>query len=216
MRTGSKAEKPKNGKGSCAGKIESRKDTNNKKRGNKTKLRGMLIALPVIAVLMIVICAVSYFADSQLSIFTFGRSKDDLVGPYELAWVTDGDTVRVKIEGETVTVRLIGIDTPESALEDESENTPEGKLAAERLKEILDGGPVWLEYGEELYDKYGRTLAYLYFDGGEQMAEDVLLKEGLAQTLIIEPNDKYADRFCRIEKEAKKAGAGFWGTGFFK
>ena len=70
-----------------------------------------------------------------------------------------------------------------------------------------------LEYDQELTDRYGRTLAYVYVDG--ELLEDILLREGLAVTLVMEPNIRYQKHFEEIENQARKSGAGFWGTGFF-
>ena len=62
-------------------------------------------------------------------------------------------------------VRLIGIDAPESANEDEEKNTEEGITATEYTRSILLNKDVFLEYDKELIDKYGRTLAYIWVDG---------------------------------------------------
>ncbi|MBQ5439800.1 MAG: thermonuclease family protein, partial [Clostridia bacterium] len=85
-------------------------------------------------------------------------------GPYEVVKVVDGDTIKLDIDGETTTVRLIGIDTPESVHPDQTKNVPEGKLASEHTKDLLGKSDVFIEYGEEPYDRYGRVLAYVYID----------------------------------------------------
>lgn len=133
---------------------------------------------------------------------------------YEVVWAIDGDTLLIAITGQEVSVRLIGIDAPESVHREVEKNTPEGEQASQWMKSFIQGKKVSLEYDEELNDRYGRTLAYVYVDG--VLLEDILLREGMARTLIMEPNTRYQHHFEQIEKEARESGAGFWGTGFFR
>ena len=133
---------------------------------------------------------------------------------YPVIWALDGDTVLLRIDEKDVTVRMLGIDAPESVHHDETKNTPEGEIASAWLKEYLKGRSVALEYDRELTDQYGRTLAYVYLDG--ELVEDAILKAGMARALILEPNVKYEKHLLESEREAKKNGAGFWGTGFFE
>lgn len=50
----------------------------------------------------------------------------------------------------------------------------------------------------------------------ETMYNKVLLQEGYAKVMMVEPNIKYAADFETLEAAAKEAGKGFWGTGFFE
>ena len=74
----------------------------------------------------------------------------------------------------------------------------------------------YLEYDVSSEDQYGRMLAYVYLDDGETMIERILLSEGLASIMTVQPNSKYADEFYNIQKKAREEGKGFWGTGFFE
>lgn len=140
-----------------------------------------------------------------------------------LVRVVDGDTVVVRRDsGETIKVRLIGIDTPESVNPDTSKNTESGKTASDYVKrELPVNQTYYLEYDEEKEDKYGRTLAYLWYtndiiepENDEYvsvfMLNAVLLKKGYATTMRIEPNVKYADMFERIKNNAKESKAELW------
>lgn len=135
------------------------------------------------------------------------------VETYPVVWVIDGDTLLILKDGEEVSVRLIGIDAPESVNRDETKNTPEGEIASAWLKDFIAGRPVALEFDEELVDRFGRTLAYVYTEG--VLLEDEILRAGMAVTLAMDPNTRYAKHFASVEREAREAGAGFWGTGFF-
>ena len=131
---------------------------------------------------------------------------------YDVIRAIDGDTLMISMYGIETTVRLIGIDAPESVLPDEEKNTVEGEQASLWLKHYMAGKQVTLEYDQELNDRYGRTLAYVYVDN--MMLEDVILTMGLARALTMEPNIRYQHHFETLEKEARDSGSGFWGLDF--
>jgi micrococcal nuclease len=121
--------------------------------------------------------------------------------------VVDGDTVEARIGGEVEDVRLIGVDTPETV----KPGTPVqcfGPQASHFSKGRLTGERVRLVFGVERRDVYGRLLAYLYLDG--RLYNGALLRHGLARTLTIPPNDRFAPRFERIQLAAARAGRGLW------
>ena len=138
-----------------------------------------------------------------------GKSAPELHGLYDVVRVVDGDTIIVDIDGAETRVRLIGVDTPESVHPDDTLNSEHGKIASDYTSALLTGKQVYLEYGEEMTDKYGRTLAYVFLSD-KTMVEEELLKSGMAEVLTIEPNSKYASYFQCIEDEAKRSGSGFW------
>ena len=137
--------------------------------------------------------------------------------------VVDGDTIWVTNDAypDGVKVRYIGIDAPESVHEDESKNSPAGKLVAKFNSQILKkyDYEIYLEFDEEKYDEYERLLAYAYvydFDNDKYISvQDMLLSEGYCKTLEIEPNTKYAKHFAELEAKAKEENKGFWQNGTF-
>lgn len=78
--------------------------------------------------------------------------------------VVDGDTIAVIADGgDHVSVRLIGIDTPESVAPQEERNCVEGSLASDHMKALVEEGDVlWLQYDTSVSDRYGRLLAYAW------------------------------------------------------
>lgn len=130
----------------------------------------------------------------------------------------DGDTYVVKSEnGEEATVRLIGVDTPESVAPESygKENTEEGKEVSDIVKDKLhEGDTVYLEFDVSSEDKYGRMLAYVYLEDGTMM-QDWLLENGYAKTMTIQPNSKYAEHFAEIQHKAAENKVGLW-NGFFE
>ena len=74
---------------------------------------------------------------------SFHRKVSDWLNPqpkqpeflYDVIRAVDGDTLLILINGEEISVRLIGIDAPESVHSDISRNTEEGRFASKRMKE---------------------------------------------------------------------------------
>lgn len=129
----------------------------------------------------------------------------------------DGDTYVLSVGGVENTIRLIGVDTPESVAPENynKENTEEGKEASEAIKNKLhEGDTVLIEFDTSETDRYGRFLCYVYFEDGT-MVQDWLLENGYARTMTIAPNVKYADHFKEIQKKAAEDKVGFW-NGFFE
>lgn len=139
-----------------------------------------------------------------------------LYGSYYVKYVIDGDTFIADIDGTETKIRMIGVDTPESVSYDKNENTEEGMMAAEYTKQLLQDKEVWIEYDQVPLDRYGRALAYVYLDAyGTVMVQDILLVNGLANCMRIEPNTKYANRFAEIQEQARQNGIGFWEYDFW-
>ena len=124
---------------------------------------------------------------------------------------TDGDTLEIskRIRG-TTTVRLIGVDTPETVDPDEPVE-PFGMEASAYTKDALKGRRVRLEIGQDPKDDYGRLLAYLWTEGG--MFNEDLLARGYGRLMIIEPNDAYEGCLTAAEHAAKGEELGLWADG---
>ena len=144
------------------------------------------------------------------SFLTLSSAKSATYGPYEVVRVVDGDTYKINIDGTEQTVRLIGVDTPESVSSDESKNCVEGKDASVYVKNLITGKMVYLEYDAGQTDKYGRVLAYVYYEGVQ--LEKILLEMGYARTMTIAPNVNYADEYAKIQTNARESNTGFWET----
>jgi micrococcal nuclease len=123
--------------------------------------------------------------------------------------VVDGDTIEVRFGGGVEDVRLIGVDTPET-VDPEAPVQCFGPRASRFQHHLVEGRRLRLVFGVERRDAYGRLLAYAYI--GHRSINAELLRRGLARTLTIAPNDRYAARFARLELAAARAGRGLWGA----
>lgn len=143
--------------------------------------------------------------------------------------VVDGDTVEARIGGEVEDVRLIGVDTPETVKPGAAVECF-GPQASRFLKRLLEGERVRLVFGAERRDRFGRLLAYAYLGGAGSgapaapaegrrrsslppaLVNAMLVRRGLARTLTIPPNDRFAPPLRRLELRAARAGRGLWGA----
>ncbi len=156
--------------------------------------------------------------------------------------VLDGDTIRCRfyssvVEGvDTVPVRLIGIDTPETS--------PRKKNVPVQIREIEKSGIIYLHKRERItrgevaklgleakrfvenilkniyavvvetdiqpFDRYGRVLGYVWLPDGRMLNKEIICK-GYALPLTIPPNVKYSKIFTECFKRAIEKKLGLWG-----
>ncbi|WP_268036823.1 thermonuclease family protein [Algoriphagus sp. PAP.12] len=149
-----------------------------------------------------------------LILFFFGLSfysySQERHGPYKISKFVDGDTFWIKGEnGKAIKIRLTGVDTPEVEWKGLTSEEPFGKEASEFVKKFLKGKKVLLEYDIQRYDRFGRTLAYVYLEDSAFLNAH-LLEVGLAQVATFPPNVKYVELFTEIQKKAREEGIGMW------
>lgn len=126
--------------------------------------------------------------------------------------VVDGDTLVVEIDGAEESVRLIGLDTPESVAPGRPVECY-GREASARLEELVPPGtPVRLERDIEARDMYDRLLVYAYrAEDGLHLNLDQLV-QGYAEALPYPPNTTLEDELASAEREARAADVGLWST----
>lgn len=120
--------------------------------------------------------------------------------------VYDGDTLTVRLAQspeKPVKVRLIGIDTPELKVGEF------GEAARNYLRSLSLGQDVKLVYDAERFDKYGRTLAYVYLKDGTFINAS-LLEKGYARVMVIPPNTAHREEFDNIQENPTEKHTGIW------
>jgi micrococcal nuclease len=138
--------------------------------------------------------------------------------------VIDGDTVEIRYaNGTTETVRLLGVDTPETppntVSAGEFEGIPDteagrdhlvswGGNATEFAERTLAGTEVRLVVDPESDRRggYGRLLAYIYVDG--ENFNSLLLSNGYAR--LYESEFRLRDSFATAEATAQQERIGLW------
>lgn len=134
--------------------------------------------------------------------------------------VTDGDTIRVRIEaseaagisvGAEVPVRYIGVNTPE--IHPVVERF--GPEASELNTALVSGRRVFLELDAQMWEQRegweNRLLAYVYLDAqGNAMVNVILVAMGFAFATPYEPNVRYETLFQSLEDTARGRTLGVW------
>ncbi len=123
--------------------------------------------------------------------------------------VVDGDTIHVDRGGREDTIRLIGMDTPET----KKPNTAVecfGHEASDHLGLLLPiGTRVRLERDAEERDRYDRVLAYVYREDGV-FVNLAMVTDGYAGQLTIPPNVAHAAELTDAARGAREQGKGLW------
>ena len=136
--------------------------------------------------------------------------------------VVDGDTIIVNIDGYgDVSVRMIGVNTPESVASEEylkkkgTTNSREGKDASDFTKDLLkDTDVVYLQKDTSETDPYDRLLRYVWLEVPEdafsieevsdKMVNAILVKEGYAEAVYYAPDGMYKEYFNTLEDDLEK------------
>jgi len=123
--------------------------------------------------------------------------------------IVDGDTIYVQLADRVEKIRYIGVNSPEIHHPIKGEE-PGGRDAAEVNRRLVDGRHVRLELDVRARDRYGRLLAYVWAGGTMVNAE--LVRLGYAQVMTVPPNVRYQDLFIKLQREARDAHRGLWGS----
>lgn len=135
----------------------------------------------------------------------------DESGLYKVQRVIDGDTISVSINGKNETLRLIGMDTPET-VDPRKPVQCFGREASTKAKEILTGKMVRLESDstQSNRDKYQRLLRYVFLEDGT-FFNKLMIGDGYAHEYTYQSNPyKYQAEFIKAEKQARENNRGLW------
>lgn len=165
-----------------------------------------------IASLLIFIIAVLYTLTTQSGwLKNAGKTiQQNDPGLYSINHYVDGDTIAVDMNGSVETIRMIGVDTPET----HKPNTPVqcfGPDAAQHTKDAISKfGKVRLQADplDTNRDRYGRLLRYVYLPDGSLWNEQ-LIKQGYGFAYLSFPFQK-KDQFAADQKAAQSAKLGLW------
>jgi len=119
--------------------------------------------------------------------------------------ITDADTVECEGIGK---IRLIGIDAPERS------QRPFGQMSDSVLRAIVPiSSTIDLEFDASAKDRYGRTLAYVWYNG--HMVNWQLVRNGWAMSLRYPPDVRYSVVMSEAEEFARKERRGLWNLNGF-
>lgn len=135
-------------------------------------------------------------------------------GLYRVVKIVDGDTVKVSIDNKIETIRMIGVDTPET-VDPRRKVGCFGKEASDFTKKTLSNQNVKLEadvlFGDR--DKYQRLLRYVFLSDGQNFNQ-VLIENGYGHEYTYNSIPyKYQKIFKQAEVDARDNSRGLWAKG---
>ena len=189
-----------------------------------TKKQQLLLVKLAILVLILIISGIGFFSNNQKKISnklnasqTQVESTVDFSGydkskkyTLEVGKVADGDTFHVRLDGKEFKIRLLLIDTPETAKEGKAAQ-PFADQAKQRTEELLKKAKKVegkFDVGDYT-DKYGRALMYVYLDG--KLLQQTLVEESLARVGYAHPpNTSLLKDLQKVEDQTKKKKKNIW------
>ena len=127
--------------------------------------------------------------------------------------VIDGDTIQANMQGKVETIRLIGINTPET-VDPRKPVECFGREASAKTKELIEGKTVKIETDptQDTHDKYSRLLAYIFLEDGTNINKK-LIEEGYAYEYTYERSYKFQTEFKTAQHDAEQQKKGLWAPG---
>ncbi len=127
---------------------------------------------------------------------------ESIGGGWRSREVVDGDTLVVAGPGGEVTVRIVGINTPEGGecFYDEATDALAALVADRDLVLVADRSDV---------DQFGRALRYVETADGVDVGAE-LVAGGFAIARRYPPDEARADRYAQLQRDAQAAGRGLW------
>lgn len=143
----------------------------------------------------------------------WGQAKEAAVekqpGLYKVVRFVDGDTIAVDMNGASETVRMIGIDTPETHKPNAAVQCY-GPAASSYVKNLISGKSVRLEADPKSTnrDRYERLLRHVYLPDGQLVALEII-KNGYGFAYTQFPFTK-SDQFIAAQEQARSGVKGLW------
>ena len=175
--------------------------------------RVQLVPVALLTIMAVVFCVSTSDAEKGQ------RARQDLAYPsesfsgdsaYRVLSVVDGDTIKIEYKGGSETVRLIGVDTPETV----NPNWPLEVFAKEAsafTTNLLVGETVYLRFGNEARGKYDRLLAYVFRAPDGLFVNLEIVRQGYGNAYIKYPF-KHMELFRHYEARARDSRKGLWGV----
>lgn len=158
-----------------------------------------------------------FFAGYAMFTTSFGLQREDAVVSEEKAAefvpvmrVIDGDTLVVEIDGVEETIRIIGINTPETVAPRKPVECF-GQEASAKARNLLEGKEVRLEADstQNERDKYGRLLRYVFLSDGSDFGKTMIF-EGYAYEYTYQTPYVYQEEYKQAQTDARSAQRGLW------
>jgi micrococcal nuclease len=169
---------------------------------------------PLLLVIVIVLVLAGYSYTDVRELFALPPGGSAVpAGSYRVVKVADGDTITIDKDGAHQSVRLIGVDTPET-VDPRQPVQCFGEEATRAVRALVADKIVRIEtdssQGE--YDTYGRLLAYVFAPDGT-LVNKYLIAEGFGHEYTFRIPYTYQADFRAAEADARLAQKGLWSPG---
>lgn len=116
----------------------------------------------------------------------------------------DGDTFRIKYQGKTQSIRLLGIDAPESNKTRYKYLECFGTEAKNYLKSLIDKKKITFQFdsSQDQKDIYDRLLAYVFLD--DENINQTMIEDGYAKEYTYKTAYNYQSQFKQAEQSAQE------------
>lgn len=183
----------------------------NKLWSKKTRKNiSVLFVIVMILMTVSIIKSPSISFDINFSVLGNRKSKQNNDKFYQVVKVVDGDTIKVEKDGKVSTIRLIGINTPETK---DPRKPVEcfGVEASNKMISLVNNQNVELENddSQDNKDKYGRILRYVFLTNGTNV-NYLMIKEGYAYEYTYNTPYKYQKKFKDAQSWAQQKNLGLW------
>jgi endonuclease YncB( thermonuclease family) len=178
--------------------------------------RKSIITASIITGISSVIAGLGYSQLPNIQQFVGEQAKTAQQAPapgfYRVVKISDGDTITVDMNGKQESIRMIGVDTPET----HKPNTPVqcfGPEASDYTHKMLGkGATVRLEADptNDNRDRYDRLLRYVYLADGT-LYQKTLVEQGYGFAYTSFPFQK-KEEFLQAQARAQTAKIGLWAT----
>lgn len=147
------------------------------------------------------------------------KEENKFNGVYEVERVVDGDTLILKMNGQSQRIRLVGINTPESMAVNGRVVECFGQEAKSEAKKVLEEKKVFFEIQESnYYDKNGRMLGFVFLQSGNGKYDinfsEQMIENGFGYEYTYKGEwYKYQKEYKNAQKSAEENKNGLWASG---
>lgn len=177
-----------------------------------------MIKITSIRVLIVCVCVLSVTAlvaqDKAHAPPSYPRPDFTSATAYPVVRVVDGDTIKVQIDDEDVTVRICGVDTPET-VHPRKPVEHYGREASRFLSNLLTGESVYLLHDPDqpAKDRFGRIVAYVFRAPDGLFVDVEIIRQGYGHVYTKKPS-QYMGLFRYYQRAAREARRGLWGEAY--
>lgn len=138
------------------------------------------------------------------------KTENPIIESYKVTNVVDGDTIKINLNGKIETIRIIGINTPET-VDPRKPVECFGREASDKTKSLLEGKMVQIEIDKSQGDRdiYGRLLRYVTLPDGKDFGLE-MISGGYAYEYTYRAPYAKQSIYKSTQIKAKENNKGLW------